>query len=203
MTGRLVHRPRTEVGLDDDRPGRSSDRARSRRRSPIRAFRARRRSGAAAPRARRSGGRPPGAGQSRRPDPRPSGSCARGWGASTARIPRARRSWRPGRSGLSGRACRPPGARPRASDCTSPAPVPDARASLARAFPCRTARPRRRPRPPRRCSGERPARAAAGAVERRPAAHARPVPARACGRSLAVDRCPVDRGSCLGHGQGD
>ena len=45
----------------------------------------------------------------------PRGTCARSWGASTARRPRARLSWRPGRSGRSGRACRPAGAHPRSA----------------------------------------------------------------------------------------
>ena len=63
----------------------------------------------ARPRGRRSGGPPRSSAPAPAPDRRPIASRARGWGASTARIRRGRRSSPPGPSGPSGRGCRPAG----------------------------------------------------------------------------------------------
>ena len=82
----------------------------------------------------------------------------------------------PARSGRCARACTPPAAPARGAGCTSRARARGGRASPARACRCRTARSRRRARPPRRCSGERPATAAAGAGGNRPGSTRSPRP---------------------------
>ena len=78
--GRWRARPIDQVAVGLDQPGDPD---------PARVCAARR-SGAAAPRGRRSGARPPAAARTRPRGPRPCASCARGWGASTARSRRAR-----------------------------------------------------------------------------------------------------------------
>ena len=113
----------------------------------------------------------------------PPWSCARGWGASTARTPRARRSAPPGRSGPSGRACRPAGARARSAARPGRARARAGASRPARAGRCRPARRRRRRRSRTRSRAARPARAAAAAAARARAGRGRRATARACGRS--------------------
>ena len=117
MTGRLVDGPGAEVGLDDDALPRSA-RSGSIDRGDARFVVAGALGGVAAQRLlghAATGARSPGVARSPRRDPRPRRTCARSWGASTAHSRRAPRSWRPARSGRSGHACRPPGARPRSA----------------------------------------------------------------------------------------
>ena len=90
---------------------------------------------AAAPPERRSGARSPGAARTSPRGPRSCGPGARGWGASTPRSRRARRSWRPARSGRCARACTPPAAPAPGAGRTSPAPARGARASPRSCMP--------------------------------------------------------------------
>ena len=121
MAGGLVGDPGAEIGVDPT-PRAARGRARSRRRSPIRASRVPRRSAAAAPRGRRSDARPQGGGRARRGICGPRFMCS-SFGCITARSRCAARSSRPGRSGRSARGCRRPGARPRGAGHTCTAPV--------------------------------------------------------------------------------
>ena len=107
---------------------------------------------------------------------RRSASCARGWGASTARSPCARRSSRPARSGRSGRACRRRASRSPRAGSPGRARARGARTTPARACRCRPGRSRRPPRSPTRCSAGRRATGAAGAGARRPGSTRSPRP---------------------------
>ena len=113
VAGGLVHGPRPEVGVDLDARAAARGRARRSAAMPVGCRRAgaSRRSARAARRGPRTGARPPCAGAAPPPGRWPSGPCARGRDASTARTRSRRRSPPPARSGRSARACRPGAAR--------------------------------------------------------------------------------------------